>query len=426
MKNNISTLFYLKKPKNYTAGQVPIYMRITVNGARKDFYSGKTCDPAFWNAKSNRMNGTRQEVRSFNNYLFTLEKQIDQIHSDLITNGREVTAQAVMKRYLGMDEEKPRRVVEVFQDHNDKVAALIGIDFRKPTLTKYNTTLKHVKNFLLYKFKLTDMEVSRVDNHFITEFSFYLRAKGGCANNSAVKHLKNLGKIMRICVANRWIGFDPFAGHKNKVTKVERAILTEAELSTLTSKIFPIERLQVVKDVFVFCCYTGLSFIDVQQLTRSEISVGTDGIAWIKKRRHKTLVASHIPLLPVALEIIARYQDHPICEISGRVLPVASNQKMNAYLKEVADLCEIEKHLTFHIARHTFATTVTLGNGIPIESVSKMLGHTDIRTTQIYAKILDHKVGADMAELDNKLKRSSKLKPITSHTGEPRIVKLFG
>lgn len=425
MKNNVSTLFYLKKPKNYTTGQVPIYMRITVNGARKDFYSGKTCDPGQWNAKANRMSGSRQEVKSFNNYLFALEKQIDQIHSCLTTEGKEMTAQTIMNRYLGLDAERPRKLIEVFQDHNDKVQALIGVDFRKPTLTKYNSTLKHLKNFLFYKFKVNDLELSRVDNHFITEFSFYLRAKGGCANNSAVKHLKNLGKVMRICVANKWIGLDPFAGHKNKVNKVERAILTDRELNTLADKVFPIARLQVVKDVFVFCCYTGLSFIDVQQLTPTEISISGDGMAWIKKRRHKTLVASHIPLLPVALEIIERYKDHPVCENSGMVLPVASNQKMNAYLKEVADLCNIEKHLTFHIARHTFATTVTLGNGIPIESVSKMLGHTDIRTTQIYAKILDDKVGADMAGLHKKYERP-KLKTSEPNSREPRIIKLFG
>ncbi|MFP5080713.1 phage integrase SAM-like domain-containing protein [Pedobacter sp. JCM 36344] len=180
---------------------------------------------------------------------------------------------------------------------------------------------------MLYKFKVTDLEVSRVDNHFITEFSFYLRVKGGCANNSAVKHLKNLGKVMRICVANKWIQLDPFAGLKNKVTKVERAILTERELETLADKVFPIARLQVVKDVFVFCCYTGLSFIDVQQLTSTEISISSDGMAWIKKLRHKTLVASHIPLLPVALEIIERYKYHPVCKNSGMVLPVVSNQK---------------------------------------------------------------------------------------------------
>ena len=431
MKNNVSTLFYLKKPKNYSTGSVPIYMRITVDGIRKDFYSGKNCDPDQWNTKANRMIGTRQEVKTFNNYLFTLEKQIDYIHTDLITHGKEITAQAITNKYLGVAEEKPRNLVEVFQDHNDKVEALIGVDFRKPTLTKYNTTLKHVKNFLRLKYKVGDMQVSRVDNHFITEFSFYLRTKCGCANNSAVKHLKNLNKVMRICVANRWIAFDPFAGHKNKVTKVERAVLTAAELKTLVNKVFPVERLQVVKDVFVFCCYTGLSFIDVQQLNPSEISLGSGGTAWIIKRRHKTLVASHVPLLPVALEITERYKDHPMCGDQGRVLPVSSNQKMNAYLKEVADLCGIDKHLTFHIARHTFATTVTLGNGIPIESVSKMLGHTDIRTTQIYAKILDQKVGGDMARLDEKLKQAEIEVPDASaetsvDSNEPRIIKLFG
>lgn len=438
MKNNVSTLFYLKKSKNYTVGMVPIYMRITVDGVRKDLSTGKNCDPQYWNAKANRMAGTRQEVKTFNNYLFSLEKQIDQIHSELVVSGKMVSAQSIANKYLGVEEgqEKPRELIEVFQEHNDRVEALIGIDFRKPTLTKYNTTLKHLKSFLVSKYKVSDMLVAKVDNRFIEEFSFYLRATGGCANNTAVKHLKNLSKVMRICVANRWVVYDPFAGHKNKVTKVERAILSEAELKVLAERTFSLERLQVVKDVFLFCCYTGLSFVDIQQLHPSEIRKGDSGQTWVMKRRHKTQVASHIPLLPLAIEIIDRYRGHPKCEIAETVLPVSSNQKMNAYLKEVADLCGIDKHLTFHIARHTFATTVTLGNGIPIESVSKMLGHTDIRTTQIYAKILDHKVAADMASLNKKFsnsktkekkrKNGSPASEIGQKVHQPRVVKLFG
>lgn len=398
MKNNVSTLFYLKKPKNYINGVMPIYMRITVAGERKDFTSGKSCDPRSWNAKANRMTGNKEEVKTFNSYLFALEKQIDQIQTELVTNGKDVTVEAIKNKYLGV-EEVPHNLVTAFQEHNDKVKALLGKDFAKGTLTKYNTTLKHIKSFLKSKYKVSDLLASKVDYRFITEFDFYLRTVCNCANNSAVKHLKNLGKVIRICLANRWLSHDPFAGHKNKIKKVERAVLTPGELSSLYNKELSIERLRVVRDAFIFCCYTGLSFIDVQELTRSEICREHDGAMWIKKRRHKTLVASHIPLLPIALSIIDRYTDHPSCEGTQRVLPIASNQKMNAYLKEVADLCGIEKHLTFHIARHTFATTITLGNGVPIESVSKMLGHTDIRTTQIYAKILDIKVGADMANL---------------------------
>jgi site-specific recombinase XerD len=398
MKNNVSLLFYLKKPKKYVSGSVPIYMRITVDGVPKELSTGKKCDPARWNSHSGRLSGTREDVRTLNNYLDALEKQVDNAHTVLVTDGKDITAETIKNKYLGI-EEKPNYLIDVFQDHNDKVKALIGVDFRKPTLTKYNGTLKHLKNFLFQKFNIVDLEVSKVDNYFISEFSFYLRTKGGCANNSAVKHLKNLGKVMRICVANKWIMFDPFAGHKNKIKKVERVILSTEELQELNNKEFAIERLQVVRDTFLLCCYTGLSFIDVQQLTKSEICSGFDGGLWIMKKRHKTLVPSHVPLLPMAQEIINRYKSHPQCEQTERVLPVFSNQKMNAYLKEVADLCGITKHLTFHIARHTFATTVTLANGIPIESVSKMLGHTDIRTTQIYAKILDQKVAADMAGL---------------------------
>lgn len=388
MKNNVSTLFYLKKPKNYSNGAIPVYMRITVDGQRKDFSSGKSCEPASWNAKANRMTGTKQDVKMFNNYLFSLEKQIDEIRSELVTDGRDVTVEAIKNKYFGV-EETPQNLLIAFQDHNDKVEALVGKDFTKGTLTKYNTTLKHVRSFLKSKYRVADLLASKVDYRFITDFDFYLRTVCKCENNSAVKHLKNLGKVIRICLANRWITHDPFVGHKNKIKKVDRVILSPEELAKLYKKKFRIERLAAVRDIFQFCCYTGLSFIDVKQLTKSKISKGVDGKAWIIKNRHKTNVATHVPLLPVAAEILLRYAEHPMVEETRNVLPVSSNQKMNAYLKEVADLCDISKHLTFHIARHTFATTVTLSNGIPIESVSKMLGHTDIRTTQIYAKIMD-------------------------------------
>jgi site-specific recombinase XerD len=403
MKNNVSTLFYLKKPKNYVSGEMPIYLRITVDGIRKDFTSGKSCEPAKWNAKANRMTGTTPPVKAFNYYLFNLEKQIDQIHTDLFNEGKTITAETIKNKYFGVEVvEIPHNLVVAFQDHNDKVEALIGKDFAKGTLTKYNATLKHVKSFLKAKYRVEDLLASKVDYRFITEFDFYLRTCCGCANNAAVKHLKNLGKIIRICLANRWITFDPFLNHRNKIKKVKRVVLTQSELVLLQQKEFKIERLRIVRDAFLFCCYTGLSFIDVRELTKSEIRQGENGEAWIIKNRHKTDVASHVPLLPIAEEILNRYAEHPQVEDSDRVLPIASNQKMNAYLKEVADLCGIDKHLTFHIARHTFATTVTLNNGVPIESVSKMLGHTDIRTTQIYAKMLDEKVGTDMTELKAK------------------------
>jgi integrase len=193
---------------------------------------------------------------------------------------------------------------------------------------------------------------------------------------------------------------------KSTAKATERTFLTQPELDEIVHKKLTIERLCQVRDIFVFCCYTGLSYADVQKLRRIEIGTGIDGEKWIFTTRQKTDTSSRIPLLPRALAIIKRYDNHPQCDVKGLLLPVLSNQKMNAYLKEIADLCDIKKHLTFHLARHTFATTVTLSNGVPIETVSKMLGHTLLKTTQHYAKILDVKVSDDMKALKKKLSLS--------------------
>ena len=200
---------------------------------------------------------------------------------------------------------------------------------------------------------------------------------------------------------------DPFLGYNSKFVEVNRGFLDEEELSRLQNKELKIERIALVRDVFLFSCFTGLSFIDAWNLTKDNIGIGIDGNKWIFTARQKTKIASHIPLLPIAEDIINKYEKHPMCAISGKLLPVLSNQKMNAYLKEIADLCEISKELTFHIARHTFATTITLSNGVPIESVSKMLGHKSIKTTQHYAKILDKKVSEDMALLKAKFSQTT-------------------
>lgn len=402
MKNTFSLLFYMKKPKNYVSGSVPIYMRITVDGVPKELSTGKQCEPERWNAKTLRLDGKKEDARTINCHLKTIEDKVDQAHTDLFKAGQEITALSLKNKYLGVEEEA-HTIITAIQDHNDKVKALIGKGFTQGTLTKYNTTLKHTKSFIMYKFKLSDVVLHKVDNYFISEFDFYLRSKCGCENNAAVKHLKNLGKVIRICLSNRWMTYDPFSGRKNKITKVQQVILSPSDIHAIYNKDFSIERLQIVRDAFIFCCYTGMSFIDLVELKKSEIIKGVDGSLWIIKKRHKTGIPCNVPMLPVPLEIMERYTDHPICANSDLVLPMNSNQKMNAYLKEVADLSGVGKHLTFKVARVAFATTITMANGIPIESVSKMLGHTSIKTTQIYAKILDNKVGEDMEVLKNKV-----------------------
>jgi site-specific recombinase XerD len=279
---------------------------------------------------------------------------------------------------------------------------LIGKEYAPGTLERYNTSLKHTINFLEWKYKISDIEISKIDHAFITEYEFYLRSVRKCCNNTAIKYIKNFNKIIKICLANDWLDKNPFANYKSKVKEVDRVYLSEGEIQNIINKDFKNDRLSLVRDIFLFSCFTGLAYIDVKNLTKSHISIGIDGDKWIFTHRQKTESASKIPILSVTQMIIDKYTDHPQSVNEDKLLPILSNQKMNAYLKEIAAVCEIEKELTFHIARHTFATTITLTNGVPIESVSKMLGHKNLRTTQHYAKVLDKKVSEDMKILRDK------------------------
>jgi site-specific recombinase XerD len=401
MKTNFSLLFYMKKQKNYQSGSAPIYIRITVSGKRSETTTGRECEPCRWNAGAGRATGTKEDTRAFNAFLDDLQTKVYQAHRLLTEADELITAETIRNKFLGKTE-KPRSLIEIFKDHNKKVEALIGKEYAKGTLCRYQTSLKHTIDFLKWKYNLSDIDIKKVDHAFLMEYEFYLRSERKCANNSAVKYIKNFGKIIRICIANRWLIYDPFLNYKNKIKTVDRVYLTTGELQEMTNKDMVTDRLTQVRDIFLFCCFTGLAYADVKKLRRWDLVTGIDGEQWISIKRQKTDTPSRIPLLPAAATLMQRYVDHPNCENSGRVLPVLSNQKMNSYLKEIADVCGINKPITFHIARHTFATTVTLLNGVPIESVSKMLGHTNIKTTQHYAKILDIKVGADMAMLKQK------------------------
>ena len=401
MKTNFSLLFYMKKQKNYQSGSAPIYIRITVSGKRSETTTGRECEPSRWNTGAGRANGTKEDTRAFNAFLDDLQTKVYQAHRLLTEADELITAETIRNKFLGKTE-KPRSLIAIFKDHNKKVEALIGKEYAKGTLCRYQTSLKHTIDFLKWKYNLTDIDIKKVDHAFLMEYEFYLRSERKCANNSAIKYIKNFGKIIRICIANRWLIYDPFLNYKNKIKTVDRVYLTAGELQEMINKDMATDRLTQVRDIFLFCCFTGLAYADVKKLRRWDLVTGIDGEQWISIKRQKTDTPSRIPLLPAASTLMKRYANHPNCENSGRVLPVLSNQKMNSYLKEIADVCGINKPITFHIARHTFATTVTLLNGVPIESVSKMLGHTNIKTTQHYAKILDIKVGADMALLKKK------------------------
>ena len=401
MKSNFHLLFYIRKQKNYKGGAMPIYMRITVNGKRADMSAGRECEPVKWNSHAGRAIGTKEEIKSLNNYLDSLQSKVRDAHQALIDANQTITTESLLNQFTGKTQ-KSRYLMQLFTEHNVKVKALIGNGFEANTLKGYNTSEKHLTGYLQNEYGKTDIEISQLNHAFITGFEFYLKAQCKISGVSAAKYIKHLKKIVNHCIANNWLKQNPFINFKSSAKAKERTYLTQQELDAITNKKFVVERLVQVRDVFVFCCYTGLSYADVKKLRRNEIGIGMDGDKWIFTSRQKTDTSSRIPLLPVALTILNRYQDHPQCENKGLLLPVLSNQKMNAYLKEIADLSDVVKHLTFHLARHTFATTVTLSNNVPIETVSKMLGHTNIKTTQHYAKILDLKVSHDMAALKQK------------------------
>ena len=406
MDNPISILFYLKRVKVNAQGLAPIFQRITINGRRLDNSTGKFVDPDKWHSEMSKMRGTSEEARSINGHLENLKSKILNVEKNLIKKDIPVNFESFKNEFIGRKEHE-RLLIPIFQEHNRKIKELIGLEYAAGTLERYETSLKHTKDFLSWKYNLTDINIEKIDHAFITEYEFYLRSERKCANNTAVKYIKNFHKIINQCMANGWLNKDPFSNYKAKVKDVERVYLTEEEIQAIINKDFKIERVAMVRDIFVFSCFTGLAYIDVKQLTKNNISLGIDGDKWIFKNRQKTDTTSKIPLLPMAQEIINKYENHPVCTNEDRLLPILSNQKMNAYLKEIADLCEINKDLTFHIARHTFATTITLSNGVPLETVSKMLGHTSLKTTQHYAKILDKKISEDMMILKSKFKKSS-------------------
>ncbi|WP_444626259.1 site-specific integrase [Flavobacterium columnare] len=402
MNAKIKLHFYAKSTKMNNSGKLPIYVRVTINGERFEFSSKKYIEKTKWSSEQSRMKGSSEESRSINGYLDMIRSKVLDTELKLLHKEEFINIENFQNHLLGKNE-KRKMLIPIFEDHNNKMKELIGQKYALGTLKRFIVTINHIKAFLELKYNLTDISIDKIDHCFITEFEFYLRSNKKCSNNTSVKNVRNFRKIIKICLNNDWLEKDPFARYDGKVIETDKEFLTEEEIQRIYNKSFLNTRLNIVKDIFIFCCFTGLAYIDVQQLKHSHIGIGIDGNKWIFKSRQKTDTKSKIPLLPIAEEIINKYSNHPKCLNEQKVLPVLSNQKMNSYLKEIGDVCGIQKEITFHMARHSFATSITLTNGVPIESVSKMLGHKSIRTTQHYAKIVDKKVSDDMAILRNKI-----------------------
>lgn len=397
-QNTFSIIFLIRKTRLTKRGEAPIQMRITANGRFIELNTQRKIEPANWNQKKERATGKTPAHQEINRYLEWLRTRAYEIQKELFDqNG--YAEPVFIKEYLQGKHNTCKMFFEVFEEHNEQMSLLIGKEYNEITLRRYRLCLRYFKEMLSKDTKVEDIPIKNVTGELVRKFEAFLKIERQCAQNTVIRYMKCMKKITNLALANGWITTNPFASVKFKEKKVIRDFLTINELNMLKDKEFEIPRLEMVRDVFLFCCFTGLAFIDVYNLKREHIIEDAKGRKWIHKQRQKTDVEFFVPLLELPLALIEKYKDHPSCKHTGKVLPVFANQKMNSYIKEIADFCGIKKHLTMHIARYTFATTVTLANNIKLENVSKMLGHTTTRMTEHYAHVLNESLANDMDKI---------------------------
>ncbi|PTQ93645.1 site-specific recombinase XerD [Mucilaginibacter yixingensis] len=405
LENSFGLLFFLKKPRNYERGPMYVYLRITVDGVPKEMSAKRNWEPSRWDAKKNRALGTKEDARALNEYLDILQNKVYAAKKDLVEQGKVITSLQLIDILSG-NEQRKRGLMALFKKHNDDMEKMIGKGVAKGTWTNFNTSYKHTTAYLRSQYQMDEINILALDLEFIKGLYHWYRTIKNLGHNSALKNIANMKKIVISCVDNAWLRSDPFVKFDETREEVDTTFLIKEEIQAIAEKEIPNERLSRVRDVFIFCCFTGLAFADVKKLKKSEVSIGVDGELRVYKGRQKTGTPSLIPLLPITKTILKKYKGDPECIAKDQMLPVLSNQKYNSYLKEIATICGIQKDLKTHVARHTFGTTVTLANKVPLESIKDMMGHKSMRQTLHYAKITGMKINEDMAELKKRLTKT--------------------
>ena len=406
-RDSFRVLFFLKKTKLLKNGEASVCMRITVNGTRVENNIRKSIDPALWSQAKETARGKSRRACDLNTYIEEARIKLYQIFCELEQQNRSVTAHLLQELFFGQKKpEEVRTLLGTMQEHNDQCRALVGTDYALITVRRYESCRRYLAELIRQRYGKEDLPLAEVNGELVRAFAFYMKTEKGCQQNTVIRYMKCLKKITNLARANDWMAKDPFLGIRFHEKEVVREFLTMDELQTIYRKEFPLERLTLVRDVFIFAAFTGLAFIDVQQLAPEHIVRDNNGNLWIRKPRQKTKNMCNIPLLDIPLEILRKYADHPTCRKKGVLLPVPCNQKMNSYLKEIADICMIRKNLTTHCARHSYATSVCLANGVSLENVAKMLGHSNIKMTQHYARVLDSSILRDMNHVQAALSSS--------------------
>ena len=401
MEQRLKILFWLYRSKMNEKGLAPIYLRLTIAGKKTEIATGHFARPEKWDTKKGEVRGKHEEANQINQSLGILKGKALKAFNQLSEQKAEFTAETIKAEIFGKTKER-KTLLEVITWHISRVKEQIGIEYALATYKRYNTVQVKVEMFLKYKYQREDILLSEITVNFIVDFEHFLKVHEGISHNSACKYIKMFKRFTNLALTYGWLERNPFAGYRIKSKEKERGYLTQDEIDKIRVKKITIPRIDQVRDIFIFSCYTGLAYSGVKKLSVEHLTNGIDGQKWIITQRTKTDKRSAIPLLPHALEVLEKYK--PQADKTGMLLPVLSNQRMNSYLKEVGDICGITKVLTYHLARHSFATTIALTNGVPIETVSKMLGHASLKTTQIYAKVVDTKISNDMQKLKEKLR----------------------
>jgi len=410
-------VFFTIKKEKARDGKTAVYACVTVNKERCFIALKQVVDVNSWDFGKGNIKGNKEETREANAYLDEVKLTLSNLYKEMQLGGKLITAQTIKSLFLGESDMEERYTLSRLMDYHYETASA---SLKWSTLKHYAVTRRYLEKFLKEKLKVADMYIHEIDYKFIIDFETFLRNhkpetdhQKAMNNNGVMKHLIRLRKMTTLALKLTWIAKDPFKNYKFRYKKVETAFLTQAELKAIENKEFVIGRLNMVRDLFVFSCYTGLSFVDLMNLQETNITIGEDGDQWIKLFRQKSNEPTNIPILPTAQVILDLYRNCPRSLATATLFPRISNQKVNSYLKEIGTRNDIKKVLTFGVARHTFATTITLSNNVPIETVSKMMGHTKIATTQIYARVLMKKISDDMG----RLKKIIENRPsVTDHT----------
>lgn len=400
LNSTFSIIYFLRTHRKRSNGKSPIYLRITIDGERSEISTKRYIEEERWSSETYRVIGNDDEAREINNYLTILHNMVLQAYNELMYATDIITAQKVKDKVMGREKMK-YKLIALFEDHNLKIHKRIGVDYAKATYTKYKTVKKYTQQYLKKEYGKDDYYIIDIDLDFIEGFETFLKVEKELAHNTALKYIRKMKKIVLIARRKGIMNKDPFADFDHSLKEKTPTHLTLKELKRIENYDFKgLGRLERVADSFIFCCYTGLSYSDADKLVYNDFYEDPEGDIWLIQNRTKTDEPAKILLLPKALEIYNKYttgEENP----GNEVLPTISNQKTNAYLKEIATVSRINKNLTFHVARHTFATTITLANGMPIESVQIMMGHKDRRSTEHYARVTNTKLVSDMKKLKN-------------------------